>query len=204
MYTLKYDKKIKEFRHRDSCLVRIRKEKSMAFKECKYYVIHDYYPLSGIGNDVDNNIKTIRNFIYSFKDGHKAAVESAANIIVESIKKEGVNLENTCLMIIPASKLEKTNKRFEYFCSIVAKVLNIENGFNYLSAIEHEETKGTSNKNITPYLTINSEQYKGKNVLLFDDVITSGSSFKQVSAKLLETGAKSVTGIFFQKTIVFL
>ena len=107
MYTLKYDKKIKEFRHRDSCLVRIRKEKSMAFKECKYYVIHDYYPLSGIGNDVDNNIKTIRNFIYSFKDGHKAAVESAANIIVESIKKEGVNLENTCLMIIPASKLER-------------------------------------------------------------------------------------------------
>ena len=66
MYTLKYDNKIKEFRHRDSCLVRIRKEKSMAFKECKYYVIHDYYPLSGIGNDVDNNIKTIRNFIYSF------------------------------------------------------------------------------------------------------------------------------------------
>lgn len=109
MYTLKYDKKIKEFRHRDSCLVRIRKEKSMAFKECKYYVIHDYYPLSGIGNDVDN-------------------------------------------------------------------------------------------KNITPYLTINSEQYKGKNVLLFDDVITSGSSFKQVSAKLLETGAKSVTGIFLSKT----
>lgn len=27
MYTLKYDKKIKEFRHRDSCLVRMRKEK---------------------------------------------------------------------------------------------------------------------------------------------------------------------------------
>lgn len=200
MYTLKYDKKIKEFRHRDSCLVRMRKEKSMAFKECKYYVIHDYYPLSGIGNDVDINIKTIRSFIYSFKDGHKADVEYAANIIVESIKKESVNLENTCLMIIPASKPEKTNKRFKYFCSIVAKALNIENGFNYLSAIEHEETKGTSNKNITPYLIINSEQYKGKNVLLFDDIITSGSSFKQVSAKLLETGAKSITGIFIAKT----
>ena len=103
-------------------------------------------------------------------------------------------------MIIPASKPEKTNKRFKYFCSIVAKALNIENGFNYLSAIEHEETKGTSNKNITPYLIINSEQYKGKNVLLFDDIITSGSSFKQVSAKLLETGAKSITGIFIAKT----
>lgn len=118
MYTLKYDKKIKEFRHRDSYLVRMKKGRSMAFKECKYYVIHDYYPLSGIGNDVDINIKTVRNFIYDFKDGHKAIIEYAANIIVESIKKEGVNLENTCLMIIPASKPEKTNKRFEYFCKI--------------------------------------------------------------------------------------
>lgn len=200
MYTLKYDKNIKEFRHRDSCFVRMRKEKGMFFKECKYYVIHDYYPLSGIGNDVDINIKNIRNFIFSFKDGRKADVEYAANIIVESLKKESINIENTCLMIIPASKPEKTNKRFEYFCSMVAKALNIENGFNYLSAIEHEETKGSSDKNIRPFLILNSEQYKGKNVLLFDDVITSGSSFKQVAAKLLETGAKSVTGIFLAKT----
>ncbi|CAG9881296.1 phosphoribosyltransferase [Bacteroides ovatus] len=200
MYTLKYDKNIKEFRHRDSCFVRMRKEKGMFFKECKYYVIHDYYPLSGIGNDVDINIKNIRNFIFSFKDGRKADVEYAANIIVESLKKESINIENTCLMIIPASKPEKTNKRFEYFCSMVAKALNIENGFNYLSAIEHEETKGSSDKNIRPFLILNSEQYKGKNVLLFDDVITSGSSFKQVAAKLLETGAKSVTGLFLAKT----
>ena len=200
MYTLKYDKNIKEFRHRDSCFVRMRKEKGMFFKECKYFVIHDYYPLSGIGNDVDINIKNIRNFIFSFKDGRKADVEYAANIIVESLKKESINIENTCLMIIPASKPEKTNKRFEYFCSMVAKALNIENGFNYLSAIEHEETKGSSDKNIRPFLILNSEQYKGKNVLLFDDVITSGSSFKQVAAKLLETGAKSVTGLFLAKT----
>ena len=200
MYTLKYDKNIKEFRHRDSCFVRMRKEKGMFFKECKYYVIHDYYPLSGIGNDVDINIKNIRNFIFSFKDGRKADVEYAANIIVESLKKESINIENTCLMIIPASKPEKTNKRFEYFCSMVAKAINIENGFNYLSAIEHEETKGSSDKNIRPFLILNSEQYKGKNVLLFDDVITSGSSFKQVAAKLLETGAKSVTGLFLAKT----
>lgn len=200
MYTLKYDKNIKEFRHRDSCFVRMKKEKGMFFKECKYYVIHDYYPLSGIGNDVDINIKNIRNFIFSFKDGRKADVEYAANIIVESLKKESINIENTCLMIIPASKPEKTNKRFEYFCSMVAKALNIENGFNYLSAIEHEETKGSSDKNIRPFLILNSEQYKGKNVLLFDDVITSGSSFKQVAAKLLETGAKSVTGLFLAKT----
>ena len=200
MYTLKYDKNIKEFRHRDSCFVRMRKEKGMFFKECKYYVIHDYYPLSGIGNDVDINIKNIRNFIFSFKDGRKADVEYAANIIVESLKKESINIENTCLMIIPASKPEKTNKRFEYFCSMVAKALNIENGFNYLSAIEHEETKGSSDKNIRPFLILNSEQYKGKNVLLFDDVITSGSSFKQVATKLLETGAKSVTGLFLAKT----
>ena len=82
----------------------------------------------------------------------------------------------------------------------MAKALKIENGFNYLSAIEHEETKGSANKNIVPYLILNSEQYSGKNVRLFDDVITSGTSFQQIAAKLLKTGAKSVTGIFLAKT----
>ena len=82
----------------------------------------------------------------------------------------------------------------------MAKALKIENGFNYLSAVEHEETKGSIDKNIVPYLILQPEQYNGKNVLLFDDVITSGTSFKQVAAKLLETGAKSVTGVFLAKT----
>ena len=198
MYTLKYDKRIREFRHHSSSLVRM--GKGFNFNKCKYYAIHDYYPKSGIGNDVDKEINTVRNFIYSFKNGHKADMEYAAKIIVESIKKEKIDLENTCLMIIPASKPENTNKRFQEFCSIVAKALKIENGFNYLSAVEHEETKGSVDKNIVPYLILNSEQYKGKNVLLFDDIITSGTSFEQVAAKLLETGAKSVTGIFLAKT----
>ena len=198
MYTLKYDKRIKEFRHHSSSLVRM--GKGFGFKDCKYYAIHDYYPKSGIGNDVDNEIKTVRKFIYSFKNGHEADIEYAAKIIVESVKKKKIDLENTCLMIIPASKPENTNKRFQKFCSIVAKDLKIENGFNYLSAVEHEETKGSIDKNIVPYLILQPEQYNGKNVLLFDDVITSGTSFKQVAAKLLETGAKSVTGVFLAKT----
>lgn len=36
----------------------------------------------------------------------------------------------------------------------------------------------------------------GLNVLLFDDVYTTGSSFKQVADRLIETGAQNVIGIF--------
>ncbi len=200
MYTLKYDKEIKEFRHCGSFLVMIRREKGIRSKDCKYYVIHDYYPLSGIGSDVNTDISVIRNLIFSFKNGDKANVEYAARIIVDSVKKAGINLENTCLMIIPASEPESTIKRFQYFCDMVAKALKIENGFNYLSAIKHEATKGCASKNITPFMQPNPQRYEGKNIILFDDVITSGSSFKQVATLLLNTGAKSVTGIFLAKT----
>ena len=198
MYTLKYDKQIREFRIYDTYLVRM--ESGFNIGCCKIFAIHDYYPKSGIGNDVDKEIKAVRMLVYRFKNGHETTTKYTAEIIVDSIKKAKIYLENTCLMIIPASKPENTNKRFRNFCSIVAKALKIENGFNYLSAIEHEETKGSANKNIVPYLILNSEQYSGKNVLLFDDVITSGTSFHQIAAKLLKTGAKSVTGIFLAKT----
>ncbi len=199
MHKLKYNKNISEFRIQFNEYVAVSSQ-TFYIKKCQCYAIHDYYPISGIGYDVDCGIADVRRFIFHFKDGQRVDVEYAANIIVKSIKKREINLENTCLMIIPASKPEKTNKRFQCFCSLVAKALGIENGFNYLSAVEHKETKGCSNKCIIPYVVLHPESYNGKNILLFDDVITSGTSFKQIAAKLLETGARSVTGIFLAKT----
>ena len=39
-------------------------------------------------------------------------------------------------------------------------------------------------------------------MILFDDVLTSGQSFIQLKRRMIDVGAKSVTGIFLGKTVL--
>lgn len=200
MYELKYDINVREFRlsfNKHSLLV----GQGWCFRTYKCYAIHDYYPIRGIENDVDNNIRKIRSLVYRFKDGSITEItDYLALLIAESVKKKDINIYNACLAIIPASTPEKTQKRFNRFCALTSSKLNIINGFEFIKGISHEQTKGTTNKNILPFLTFNSEMYKGRDILLFDDVYTTGSTFEQIANRLIETGAKSVIGLFLAKT----
>lgn len=43
--------------------------------------------------------------------------------------------------------------------------------------------------------------FRGKKVILVDDVITRGRTFVQIANKLISNGASSVEGLFVAKTI---
>ena len=43
--------------------------------------------------------------------------------------------------------------------------------------------------------------FKGRDVFLIDDIISSGENFTQMKRKLIQLGAKSVTGLFLGKTV---
>ena len=61
--------------------------------------------------------------------------------------------------------------------------------------------KGTSHKEVVSNLSIRKRDVQGMNVILFDDVLTSGQSFRQLRQKMMELGAKSIIGIFLGKTV---
>ena len=43
--------------------------------------------------------------------------------------------------------------------------------------------------------------YKSKKIIIFDDIITTGTTFKHIKNALLKEGASAVTGIFLGKTL---
>jgi competence protein ComFC len=45
------------------------------------------------------------------------------------------------------------------------------------------------------------DQIKGRNVILLDDVVTSGATLKECSSVLYKTGVKLVIGLALGKTI---
>lgn len=62
--------------------------------------------------------------------------------------------------------------------------------------------KGTSHKDVVSNLSIKKRDVDGMHVILFDDVLTSGQSFIQLKRRMIDVGAKSVTGIFLGKTVL--
>ena len=61
----------------------------------------------------------------------------------------------------------------------------------------------TREKHRTANLEFHPERFRGKCVLLVDDVLTTGATFIALRRKLIRYGAKFVIGMFLAKTIAF-
>ena len=76
------------------------------------------------------------------------------------------------------------------------------NGFNCITVLQDRPAlKGVSHANKVSNLSYNASFIAGKTVLLFDDVMTSGSSFTQNATRLKGTGALKVIELFLARTI---
>ncbi len=111
--------------------------------------------------------------------------------------------EKTILIPIPASTRERQRKRFPVLCYHLSRWLNVSDGFQTIwIEEEREQMKGTSHKDVVSNLSIKKRDVDGMHVILFDDVLTSGQSFIQLKRRMIDVGAKSVTGIFLGKTVL--
>ncbi len=54
---------------------------------------------------------------------------------------------------------------------------------------------------ISSILVKNKSEFKTKNIILFDDIITTGTTFRLIKQSLLKKGANSVIGLFLGKTL---
>ncbi|TDG35776.1 phosphoribosyltransferase [Pedobacter changchengzhani] len=192
MTQLNYSPSIRKFRIEETLTVNT--------VECRCFAVHDYYPTNRY-NDVDENVWNVRRLTWDFKDGKNTT--QISTVISAALIEKNISFFNTILVVIPASTPEKTNTRFSRFCQQVCATTSIANGFTAITTEPHEATKGTSGGNKIKDFTFNNAIYKGKDVILFDDVKTSGTSFRQVAGELLRTGALSVKGVFLSKTVPF-
>lgn len=168
------------------------------------YSLYDYFPKFVThskyftGSD-SNNYK-----IFSFKEGKYKYI---LNDLTKTLKKCGLFEQiysDTVwsMQIIPSSTQSKTNLRFKNFCQEMSDSLQINNGFDAITTKDRNQYKGLKNINKIEYLHFKKDLISGKNILLFDDIITTGESFTQISNVLKDMGAKTIIGITIGKTIV--
>lgn len=163
-----------------------------------YYYTMEYLPTRYLANESewDN-----RRAVWNFKDG--CCSSSIINDMVERVERIVCSSKSDYVIcFIPASTRSKTTTRF----SAVARRLSERTGVEAtLSAITKpfdslpEHVSGKSD-NPTDGFCFDTSVFRGKKVILVDDVITRGRTFVHTAEKLLAHGAVSVVGLFVAKT----
>lgn len=164
-----------------------------------YAYCFPYYP-KGRLKEEDPIWASNRQMVCDFKLGN---YQTAAVLLVDFLRGRYSRdeLAGIALCVIPASTAEKNERRYRRFCEYVSAKTGIRNGMDFVRILYDRENscKGKSENTILNLAF--SEEAMGMDILLFDDIMTRGTSFLQCAGRLMERGANSVTGFFLGKTI---
>jgi phosphoribosylpyrophosphate synthetase len=145
-----------------------------------------------------------RNEVFNFKNG--LCSQRIKDSLCEKIRgKVGSNCQNWVALFIPASNETKTIKRYESLACYISSKTGVKATLDGIktnaNSIPVNQGGGGRFEDKTIHYTFDSSIFRGKNVILIDDVITSGNSFKCCARVLIKSGVMDVYGLFVAKTI---
>lgn len=160
---------------------------------------YDYYPKNRYPY-VDSDAESNRCAVWNFKDGASSiGVRILSDFLDGNYTKS--QMSNLVLCVIPASTAFKNSTRYSSMCNQVSEKYSITNGFNYIQIIyDRTDSRTQKSSDTIGNLSFSSSVY-GKDVILFDDITTRGTSFIQVANELKKKGARSVYGVFIGRTV---
>lgn len=162
----------------------------------KVYYLMDYLPIRYEGTPEQINA---RHAIFNFKDG--CCPSFVVNGLSRGIKQ--LKDSNTVVCFVPASTHEKTVIRYRAVASSLTNLTGVSCSYTAISKTTDSEAghiAGKSN-NPTADFEFDSSFFRGKKVILIDDVITRGRTLNDTARRLKEAGAASVVGLVVGRTI---
>ena len=134
---------------------------------------------------------------------------NALDKVIPQIKKKLTDtfgekyLQFISLVCIPASTKERNELRYDTFSRRLCKLTGMENAFKHITITEDgmskNDKKNTTGHSKQPKIRID-DWFKGKYVLLFDDVITEGNTMLRYKRLLEDAGATVIGGLTLGKT----
>lgn len=166
----------------------------------RYTAYIPYYPTRF---QVSDELQNFRQVVWDFKDG--GISKEVAEILADAASDDLSDCQprnNWWLCVIPASTAFKTQTRFQEFCSEFCRLTGFNNGYHLITNTDDREAKHLEeNRNAVNILEhMAFSDIRGKSIILFDDVYTTGKSFLNVASKLSQLGAAQVRGLFLGKT----
>ena len=168
-------------------------------KKYEYSSLLEYLPVRYPANSVQ---MADRNEVYRFKDGH--ASMRIKSLLVEKINEiTGSAKDQWLVVFIPSSSQERTTKRYGVLAKFLCLQTGVETSMSVITNRIDRSSKHLSDNVVNPVSTFSFDlqAVAGKNIILVDDVITTGTTFRLCAIKLKRLGAVHIQGLFVARTV---
>lgn len=176
------------------------------------FSLYYYYPTT-CDWDASEDEWNVRNLIWDFKANpnrpqseieikrrHERSVSEVLPDLQRVLNRYfGTNKSQLTLVCIPSSKKIVTERRYKDLSEKLCNATGMSNGYNYVHVASEGEARHLGGVNQAQF-SIDSSFFKGKYVILFDDVITSGASMERFKRLLESAGATVIAGLSIGKT----
>lgn len=168
-------------------------------------VCHKDFPFI-LGAATSYNNEAVRGLIHRLKFKYlRSASLPLGKLTVDYLKNLGIPLKNFSILPIPLSKKRLKERGFnqsELIAKYVATELKLELVDDGLIRTKNSkpqsETKNATERkeNVHGAFSVQSQQaISGKNIIILDDVITSGSTMEEAARTLKSAGAKKIIAV---------
>lgn len=169
-------------------------------KGIPYYHFFWYYPKSKFNEDEITDVSiTVRRLVYSFKDGvHNDTVRS---IVVQKLQMtfDSEDLRRLTFVCIPASTISVNRERYEYFSYRVCHELGMTDAFDHIT-ITKEKTASHLGGEDSAEFTFDIDFFRGRMIVLFDDIVTRGGSMQRFKSIMEGLGATVICALSIGRT----
>jgi predicted amidophosphoribosyltransferase len=175
--------------------------------DLEVYYAYDYLPQSDTPSGAKPN--AIQRLVWWFKNDrtsitriqHTKALRYVIRLLVglifDHIQEWGKDLVLVC---VPASCPCKNQRRWKVFSEVVCKLTGIANGYPHVHVTGSSIPSHIGGGGNAP-TTFDNDFFKGKNVVLFDDLVTTGYTMKTTSRALESAGARSVIHVALARSV---
>lgn len=175
--------------------------------EVKHKWFVDYYPYSKYKGCATDSMREAWKLVWNFKnddsissDEHLKALKEVIALTIGTLKSTfGDRTKFLTLVCLSASTAARTKKRYEEFSINVCSALGMRNGYAHISIVADAIPKHLGGDGM-PKKQYDKSFFLGSNIILFDDVRTSGRSIVRERDTLEAMGAKVIGVITIAQT----
>lgn len=169
------------------------------------YALYDYVPQRFLGR-VPLEQKILNMMILGFKDGRNVYSRIFARQMARALSE--IDMSNVVVVCVPASTRYSHVRRWKQFSAMLCRLTGAIDGFDRVQVSGSRRRAHITGEcelatNIKHYVHIDADFFRGKKVLVIDDIYTTGQSSTAFIGAMQAAGASVVMAMFLAKTRLF-